>query len=46
MNEKRKYERFCSVCHKVTYEWFCCGKRTRRLNLQVTLGDKLKEAQP
>lgn len=43
---EEKYERFCSVCHRVTYEWFCCGKKTRRLNLQTTLSDKVKEAKP
>jgi len=46
MTEKTKYKRVCLVCHRVTYDWFCCGKRTRRLNMQVTLGDKVKEAQP
>jgi hypothetical protein len=37
-----EYKRFCDVCHRVTYEWFCCGKRTRRLRLEVTIGEKVK----
>lgn len=41
MSEERKYKRFCSECHRTTYEWFCCGKRTRRVNLQATLRDKV-----
>lgn len=38
MSEPR-YKRFCSVCRRVTYDFVCCGKRTRRVNLQSTMGD-------
>lgn len=41
LTEKR-YERFCSVCHGVTFDFYCCGERTRRVNLQHTLSDCLK----
>ena len=38
MSEKKRYKRFCPVCKKVTEEWFCCGTKTRRLNMQRELG--------
>lgn len=41
MTEEKRFKRFCSVCHRVTYDWECCGKRTRRLNLERTIGDKI-----
>lgn len=38
-----QYKRFCDVCRRVTYDWFCCGKRTRRLRLEVTIGEKVSQ---
>jgi len=36
----QRYKRFCSVCRGTTYEFYCCGKKTRRVNLQATIGDR------
>lgn len=33
-------KRFCEDCHTVTYAFRCCGKRTRKFNLQSTIGQK------
>jgi hypothetical protein len=41
--EAQRYKRFCTVCHRTTFNFVCCGKRTRRLNLQTTLADKVME---
>jgi len=38
---KLKFKRFCSVCKKVSYEWECCGQKTRRFNIQPTIGSKI-----
>ena len=37
-----QYKRFCSVCRRQTYAWNCCGQRTQRVNLQPTIGQKVK----
>jgi hypothetical protein len=37
----QRYKRFCSVCGRQTYDWVCCGKRTRLVNLTPTIGDKV-----
>jgi len=39
--EVKRYKRFCSKCRRVTYDWKCCGQRTRRLNMQSTIGNQI-----
>lgn len=34
-----KYKRFCSVCKRQTYDWVCCGQRTRNANFGQTIKD-------
>ena len=41
--DAQRYKRFCSVCHKQTYDWSCCGKRTRRLKTEYTIQDKIPQ---
>lgn len=38
---QERYKRFCSVCRRATYEFYCCGQRTRRINLQRTVRDEV-----
>ena len=40
--DNQKYKRFCSVCSRTTYKFYCCGQRTRRVNLQRTIRDEAK----
>jgi len=41
--EMNKYPRFCETCHRISSEFKCCGKRTRRVNLERTIGDRETE---
>lgn len=33
--QQPNHKRFCRVCHKVSYQWSCCGQRTARLNVNM-----------
>jgi len=40
--EVQRYKRFCPACKRETYDFKCCGQRTRRVNLQSTIGDNVQ----
>ena len=42
LSKEAKFKRFCRVCKRQTYDWYCCGERTGRVNLQSMIGAKIK----
>jgi len=39
--EVQRHKRICPVCGRITLDWVCCAKRTKRLNIDRHLTQKI-----